>query len=240
MNPEGTLILQQLGLVTAERQRRARDPALELRVRAVKAFQHQRFAKTYADLLASARYAKAARFFLDELYGPHDFSARDDQFGRIVPGLVRLFPQEIVSTVRALAELHGISEVLDTAMAEACPEATLDAPSYCRAWQTVGRVADRERQIALMLAVGGALDRYTRNPVLRHSLRLMRGPARAAGMGALQSFLENGFDTFREMRGAEGFLGTVAARERALAASLFDAMSDAQGPDSDPVLGQLP
>jgi hypothetical protein len=243
MSPDGTQILHHLGLVATERQRRARDPALALRVRTVKAYQHQRFTKTYADLLASARYAKAARFFLDELYGPSDFSARDDQFARVVPALVRLFPHEIVATVRALAELHGISEALDTAMAEACPGPTLDAPAYCRAWQAVGRAADRERQIALMLAVGGALDRYTRNPVLRHTLRLMRGPARAAGMGALQTFLENGFDTFREMRGAQTFLDTVASRERALAAALFGTAPDAPdapGPESDALLGQLP
>ena len=61
-----------------------------------------------------------------------------------------------------------------------------------------------------MLAVGSALDRYTRNPLLRASLRLMRGPAAAAGLGALQGFLERGFDTFREMRGAREFLDTVA------------------------------
>jgi hypothetical protein len=69
--------------------------------------------------------------------------------------------------------------------------------------------------------VGSALDRYTRNPLLRHSLRLMRGPASAAGLGALQHFLETGFDTFREMRGAAYFLDTVAQRERRLAAQLF-------------------
>jgi hypothetical protein len=59
-----------------------------------------------------------------------------------------------------------------------------------------------------MLAVGTALDRYTRNPLLRHSLRLMRGPAQAAGLGVLQAFLERGFDTFGEMRGATEFLQT--------------------------------
>jgi hypothetical protein len=79
----------------------------------------------------------------------------------------------------------------------------------------------RERQIALMLAVGSALDRYTRNPLLRHSLRLMRGPAHAMGLGTLQEFLESGFDTFRDMRGAAFFLDTVATRERDLAARLF-------------------
>ena len=72
-----------------------------------------------------------------------------------------------------------------------------------------------------MLAVGRALDRYTRNPLLRHSLRLMRTPAKAAGLSALQQFLETGFDTFREMDGADEFLGTIATRERDLAARLF-------------------
>ena len=49
----------------------------------------------------------------------------------------------------------------------------------------------------------------------------MRGPAAAAGLGALQGFLERGFDTFREMGGAREFLAVIANRERALAAALF-------------------
>jgi len=82
----------------------------------------------------------------------------------------------------------------------------------------------------LMLAVGTALDKYTRNPLLRHSLRLMRSPAKAAGLGALQQFLETGFDTFRAMGGAQEFLHTIAQRERALAALLF-AGGAVAGPD---------
>ena len=35
-------------------------------------------------------------------------------------------------------------------------------------------------------------------------------------------FLEAGFDTFRAMRGAGEFIGTVAERERLLARTLFD------------------
>jgi hypothetical protein len=72
-----------------------------------------------------------------------------------------------------------------------------------------------------MLAVGFALDRYTRNLLLRKALRLMRGPAHAAGIGKLQEFLENGFDTFRALGGAKSFLDTIAGRERALIAELF-------------------
>lgn len=230
LNADGQAILLDLQAVQAERRRRQADPALGERVAAVKAFQHARFQRSYADLMAQPRYARAARFFLEELYGPGDFTQRDDQFARIVPALCRLFPGEIVATVRALAALHALSERLDTAMgAAAVPLATagaaLDGPTYQHLWQQVGEPAARQRQIDLMLQIGGALDRYTRNPLLRHSLKLMRGPARAAGLDALQTFLEAGFETFREMRGAEEFLRTVAGRERALADALFAGMA---------------
>jgi hypothetical protein len=51
----------------------------------------------------------------------------------------------------------------------------------------------------------------------------MRGPARAAGLSELQTFLETGFDTFREMRGAKPFLDTIVARETQIAKALFSA-----------------
>jgi hypothetical protein len=223
MTPDAQKILANLEAVAAERAARALDPAMGERVSSVKRYQHARFASTYADLLGQARYARAARFFLDDLYGPHDFTERDAQFARIVPALVRLFPTDIVSTVRALSELHALSESLDSRMARTMESTALDAGQYARSWQATGRPADRERQIALMLEVGYSLERYTRNPLLRHSLKLMRGPARAAGLGSLQGFLERGFDTFREMNGAAGFLGTIASRERGLAALLFSA-----------------
>jgi hypothetical protein len=221
VNAEGLVILRHLGEVAAQRRQRAADPTLAARVRLVKQFQHARFEQTYADLLAQPRYAKAARFFLEDLYGPGDFSARDDQFARVVPALVRLFPHEIVTTVAALGELHALSEVFDTAMGAALPGPAIDGTLYGQIWRDVGRSEGRERQIALMGIVGADLDRYTRRAMLRHSLRLMRVPAQAAGIGALQRFLESGFDTFRELRGAEFFLATIASRERQLAALLF-------------------
>ena len=216
MSSAADRILQGLRAVAAERALRASDAPLDAAVRAIKLYQHARFGMTYADLMAQPRYARAAEFFLTDLYGPADFTDRDAQFARIVPALVRLFPEHIVHTVSELAELHALSERLDTAMA--------------RAWRDVGEPLSRERQIGLMVLVGQALDRYTRNAWLRQTLRLMRGPASAAGLAALQGFLERGFDTFRDMAGAEFFLDTIASRERALAARLF-------GGDPAPDLG---
>lgn len=209
-------ILNNLETVAHERQRRAADAALDARVSALKTYQQARFRHSYADLLASPRYGAAARFFLDELYGPHDFSRRDAQFARIVPALIRLFPGEIVRTVASLAALHGLSESLDSAMAEALADSFIDASDYACAWQSVGRFTDRSKQLALMLDVGRSLDDYARKPMLSVSLHMMRGPARAAGLSELQEFLELGFGTFKAMRGAAEFLATIERREQAL------------------------
>lgn len=214
-------ILASLAEVEAERARRAADPPLAERVQALKAWQQARFRTHYADLLQSPRHGPAARFFLDELYGPRDFSRRDAQFARIVPAVGRLFPAEIVRTVATLGALHALSESLDSAMGAALPAAALDDGCYALAWQAVGRAADRERQIGLTLEVGRSLDRYTRTPMLTASLRMMRGPARAAGLSELQHFLETGFEAFKAMRGAAEFLGTIAARERGFVAAQF-------------------
>jgi hypothetical protein len=221
MHPQVQPILSQLQAVEAQRRLRAADPALAARVQAVKQYQHGRFERSYADLLASPRYRQASNFFLEELYGPSDFSRRDAQFARVIPALVRLFPKEVVHTVQTLAELHALSEALDTDMARSVAPGTIDAASYRAAWQAVGRPEDREAQIRLTRRVGDALDAYTRNPLLRHSLRLMRTPARLAGLAELQTFLELGFDTFKAIKGAREFLDTVVERESAFAAGQF-------------------
>jgi hypothetical protein len=62
---------------------------------------------------------------------------------------------------------------------------------------------------------------------------MMRGPARAAGLGELQGFLERGYAAFRAMRGGAGeFVAVVVARERSIAQALLagDACALQTGP----------
>lgn len=214
-------ILEHLAAVQRERERRAASPDLMAGVQAVKAYQHKRFEETYADLLRSGRYGPAARFFLDELYGPTDFARRDQQFARVVPALVRLFRKEILETVEALASLHALSEALDSEMGAHFASDAAPDYAYRHAWRRTGRADDREQQIRLMLLVGEKLDTLTRRPMLRASLNMMRVPARAAGLVELQQTLEGGFEAFRSMRGAAEFLATIGQRERAICLQLF-------------------
>lgn len=244
MSLSADTILAELDAVAAERARRAADPALAQRVAALKAYQQRRFERTHADLLADARHGPAARFFLADLYGPQDFAERDTQFARIVPALVRLFPPEIVDTVAQLAELHALTERLDTLSATALTGPTCDRVAYVHAWQATGCADERRRQLTRVLELGERLDRFTRHRWLRQSLRLMRGPARAAGLGALQGFLERGFDTFAQMQGAEAFLAQIRQREGALIEALFspDAVArvTAARPGVANAIGELP
>lgn len=214
-------ILENLAGVQAERSRRATIPGLEDRVQAVKAFQQARLARTHADLLADARCAPAARFFLDELYGPHDFTTRDAQFARVVPALVRLFPGTPTAIVERVAALHALSEGLDTAMAEALPPGRISQAAYAQAWRRVGQMPAREQQLVWVVDIGLSLEGQAKRPVLRQTLRWMRGPAHAAGLAELQAFLEAGLSAFGQLPSAREFLDTISRRERELAAALF-------------------
>lgn len=240
-------ITEHLGTVARLRALRDADPVLAQQVQALKAYQAARFERTYADLLAHPRYGAAARFFLVELYGPQEFARRDAQFERVVPALGRLFPHALVATVEQLGQLHAITEALDDSAARHLPSLasqpglagkaglSISASGYAQAWQGAGRAPAREQQITLTLAIGAALDTYTRSRLMRSTLRLMRGPAQAAGLSDLQRFLESGFDAFGAMGGATEFLALVAQRERALAAALFapDAVQQAALPPAE-------
>ena len=218
--------------VTALRLHRTGDTALGAAVGHVKAVQARRFRGSYHDLLQSPLFAPAAQFFLQELYSETDYSARDQQFGRIAGTLQTLFPAPVVATAVALAELHAQTETLDQDMGRAwlavpCSAQAAEARRYALAWRAVGQRHARQQQLQRVLTMGTDLAHLTRKPGLRTMLRMMRSPAQAAGLGALQRFLEAGFDTFGQLtrqRGAvQEFLATIQAREQVLMDALFDA-----------------
>jgi hypothetical protein len=198
----------------------AASPVLHSAIVSVKSFQARRFAGTYADLLTTLEFGRAARFFLEDLYSDKDYSLRDAQFARIAGGLQRLFPKQVVVTAVALARLHVMTEELDRKMAEAWVAQGQDVDEvsrYAACWHTVDCKSERELQLEMVLAIGRELDRLTRVPGLRLMLRMMRRPASAAGIESLQAFLESGFDIFAHMSGrgagAKVFLSTIRDRE---------------------------
>ncbi|HET7547582.1 MAG TPA: hypothetical protein VFJ86_07430 [Usitatibacter sp.] len=199
------------------------------RLREVKAWQARRLAATYADLMREPRYAAATRFFLEDLYGPKDFSARDAELMRIVPTMQRVLPASAVETAALAIELEALTEALDHALAGALAPGSLDEARYAAAYRASSTREERLRQVELVEAVARRLDGLVGKPFIGATLRLMRAPAQLAGLGDLQDFLERGFAAFRAMHGCEAFLGVLRERETAIVNRLF---SDASRPSA--------
>jgi hypothetical protein len=224
--------------VRALREDARADPVLAQDRLLVRAWQAGRLARTYPDLLASPRYGPAAEFFLSDLYGPKDFSARDEAIGRIIPTMSRMLPASALETIALAVELDALSEALDQRLAAALRRSqpgahalAISEVSYATAYRAAGSASERERQIWLVSRIGAALDQLARKPLIAGALRLMDGPAHAAGLGALHEFLARGFAAFRSMRGADEFLATIAARESRINARLFAADPGAFEPE---------
>lgn len=206
------------------RREAAADPHVRASVDAVKRWQAQRLARTHRRLLEDPRYAAAARFFLDDLYGAKDFSRRDAELARVVPMMVRLLPDAALETVADAIEMDALSERLDLALARELSEddaSRIDAARYAEAYRRAGSRAERERQLALIEQIGLSLDRLVRYPVIGRLLKAMARPAQAAGVSEMQDFLVRGFDAFRSIGGAYGFLEAIEARERAILEALY-------------------
>ncbi|MFI5447558.1 FFLEELY motif protein [Polaromonas sp. UC242_47] len=225
MDPVALRIREAMQAVSALRERRAADPRLDQACLEVKRFQAQRFKATYADLLHSPRYQRAAHFFLHELYGDQDYAQRDQQFARIASTIARLFPAAVVETAASLAEVHALTEQLDDLMAQQwliTRAPTSLSARYLQCWRQVADRPARYQQLQVVLHLGRELDRLTRMRGLRSLLKLMRAPAAAASLSSLQNFLEAGFDAFADMKGASEFLRLIEDRESAWIDALFE------------------
>jgi hypothetical protein len=193
-------------------------------VHEIKRLQARRFRATYMDFFQNRRYARACQFFLNELYGEHEFAERDAQFGRIAGAIERMFPEAVGNLAVDLAETHALTESLDQSMAMAWFEQEKDlndAERYVRCWRLTGQPEERMRQLAVVQHMGRELQRLTRKRALFVSLKLMRQPAHVAGLSSLQQFLERGFSAFAEMGDASEFLQVINQREQKWIEDLF-------------------
>ncbi len=199
---------------------RIRDPIKEPRnthasLHLVKAWQQQRLKKSFAQLLESPRYNKAAQFFLDELYGDFDLRARDLDLARMAPTLRRFLPEHAQAALADAIELDALSHQLDLDLASQLPKnlQTLDVKTYAKAYRESKAAAQRDRQLHLIEVVGHQLDRLVRQTWLGPVIKLARVPAEMLGIASMHRFLVNGLNAFRVMRGADEFIQIIVDGE---------------------------
>lgn len=200
------------------------------RLRALRSWQARRLARTYDDLRRDPRYTEAVEFFLNDLYGPQDFGRRHQELSRAITPLRRALPAALLELLLKAIELDVLTVELDQEMLEHVREHSLTEATYALAYRSLGRAAARQRQLALTVSIGADLERLVRHRWIGLALRAAHRPARAAGFGVLQQFLERGFTAFRHMGNARPLLEAIRERETHLMEALL------QG---DPAAGSL-
>jgi len=183
------------------------------RLSELRAWQSARLERTYRDLHQDPRYSGAVEFFLSDLYGPEELVERNRNLTRALRYLRRALPAAAVKVLQRAIELDVASAELDHAMVNALPPGAISEATYAAAYRAVGMPAARVKQIELTVAIGADLDRIVQRAWLGPLLRAAHAPARAAGLGALQDFLERGYDAFRRMQGAGRLLNAIKERE---------------------------
>lgn len=203
-----------------------RSVTLSERLCKLQAWQQARLASTYDDLRRDPRYRQAVEFFLTDLYGSRDFSARDSELERAWGRLQRALPSAALEILRPALELDVLSMELDQETAACLGTEPVTADSYAQAYRGAGRPDARRHQIALTLDVGSRLSRVVASRWIGFALRAARMPARTAGFATLQDFLERGFEAFRRMGDARPFLEAIRHRESQLMRELFSPCKD--------------
>lgn len=190
---------------------------------ALSRWQTRRLADTYADFSAQPRFRPAIDFFLNDLYGTHDFTQRDSDIERVYPIMVKVLSENAMHSLSLAVELHALSQQLDSEMIRVLehemgidlgePDVRLTKARYAEAYRRCENEDARARQIELIHETGHLLEEVVRHPVIYVTAKLARTPARAAGFGELQDFIERGLSAFRRMKSATPFLNAIRHRE---------------------------
>lgn len=197
-------------------------PHEELEV--LQTWQRRRLADSYRDLISQERYAAAGEFFLAELYGGLNFRERDQQMERVLPVMVRMLREDMLLALAEAFELQSLSLSLDMDMTVALQQSgwkELNTDRYGEIYRTCGRPLDRERQIELIGQLGLVLNELVHHRLVLFLIRTLRGPARAAGFGLLQAFLEQGLRAFQIMGDGTEFIETIWHNEDRIMQRLF-------------------
>jgi hypothetical protein len=200
---------------------------------ALQTFQSRRLQRDLADLAAEPQYQRIGQFFFEEMYGPRDYSARDQQAQRVHQFIHRT-PGVSIHDVEPVLDLLELTNMLDeqiaTLLIENDAPLDFDEPLY----EHVYRVADnydlRVSQIDLVLVALGNVHRLGRKRFLGLALQSTTALAHAIGMGEIHRFLLLGYQAIQPVRDMDRFLKTIETRERERLDRIYEVNQSAPAP----------
>ena len=184
----------------------------------------------FTDLHERPGYGDAIDFVMSDLAGV-GISDRDRDLERAAPAITRMLPTRALETLAAAAKLNarvlevnlGIFGHLQIDGELPCE---ISDKAYCYACQAASTLEECVGLVHLATNLGGTLKTLVKVPLLGALLRGMRGPAHAAGFGALQEFLESGYTKFKAIPDIDLFLGEIDIRMTEVFEKIFTAAPD--------------
>jgi hypothetical protein len=192
---------------------------------ALQRFQSNRLRRDHADLAAENQYRDIGEFFFEEMYGPRDFSARDEQARRLHQ-FVHLVPGIAVGDVQKVLQLLEVTNRLDDALVvwllELGAPIDFDEQIYERAYRLADNYDDRVLQIDLARDSLYNVYRMARRPLVGVALERTQGLAQRVGMADIHRFLRLGFRAIQPVCDIHRFVETVVLRERDRLDRIYD------------------
>lgn len=182
-------------------------------IRAVQAWQCKRLLASHQHMYQQKRFKPAVEFFINELYGPNDFSQRDHDIARIVPKMSKFLPESALQSLASALHLNTLSFELDFDLAKKLVDTEINRDSYAKAYVDCNNLATRQQQIDYIRTLGNDLADVVKMKGISSLLFISRKPAKMAGVLALHEFLEKGFKSFKNIGNVEDFITPVIDKE---------------------------
>ena len=170
----------------------------------------------FSDLYEQEGYAEAIDFIMSDLAGV-GISNRDRDLERAAPAITSMLPLAALATIASAAEMNARVLKVNIGICRCLADggelpATITERDYCIACRQASSLDECVELVHLITGLGKTLKTLVEIPMLGIMLRAMRGPAHAAGFGALQEFLQTGYGTFRQIPDIDHFLSEIESR----------------------------
>jgi hypothetical protein len=184
---------------------------------ALQQFQSRRLRRDHADLAAEPQYQAIGEFFFNEMYGPRDYTARDDQAKRLRQ-FINIIPGLTIRDVEPALQLLDLSNQLDDLVVERLLASRVaidfDEIAYNQAYRDADNYAERIQQLELVRTSLYAVFRTSSKPLIGMTLERTAPLAQVVGMGEIHRFLKAGYQAIQPVQDIHRFVETVYLREK--------------------------
>ncbi len=184
--------------------------------RYLQAFQSKRLERDYSHFRNDPQYVLLADFFLTDLYGTQDFSARDAQAKRL-HHFTNLAPGMSVHDIQIALDVLELTETLDKQVADILVKMNADVPfseaTYEEAYYRADAYQPRIRQIELIDESLRRVYRLSRISLLGTTLNNTKTMAKLIGMSDMHRFLHKGYLALQKVNDIDPFLDEVVSKE---------------------------